>query len=330
MQEPNEPRIVFLGGTGRCGTNIACHVLSRSPSVAALPFEYRFVIDPGGIVDFYNSVRTWSPFIYDARVRELERLLRDVSRRNVGDRMSKGVTRLIDSSGRTIAPSRYADWELERWIPHFDQHVSSLMDLLVEEQFPACWPGAESFALRPRVRRSRYRTQAEVAAILRGFFHRCVEEILAAQQAQVFVEDNTWNALLARELAELFPSARLIHMVRDPRDTVASLVTQRWAPSDLRQAVRFYQSMMRRWQDIEPALPAGFYIVVRLEDMVARPEVEIGRMCTFIGLDHHAGMFEVDLGASNQGRWRTDLDAGEREFIGSELAEFVDALGYER
>jgi len=52
---PNSVAVVFCGGTGRCGTNVLKRVFARHPEVYTLPFEIRFLLDPGGIIDFYTS-----------------------------------------------------------------------------------------------------------------------------------------------------------------------------------------------------------------------------------------------------------------------------------
>ena len=60
--------MILVGGTGRCGTSILKEILATHPNAASLPFEYRFIIDPDGIIDFYASyTATWSPYIADRK-----------------------------------------------------------------------------------------------------------------------------------------------------------------------------------------------------------------------------------------------------------------------
>ena len=68
------PRHVAVGGTGRSGTNLLKQILSEHSQVHTLPFEHRFVIDPGGVIDFYHGFAdSWSPFVADRKLRDLER-----------------------------------------------------------------------------------------------------------------------------------------------------------------------------------------------------------------------------------------------------------------
>ena len=48
-------KVIFIGGSGRSGTNILRKLLSKHSQVASLPFEHRFIIDPDGIIDFFYN-----------------------------------------------------------------------------------------------------------------------------------------------------------------------------------------------------------------------------------------------------------------------------------
>jgi hypothetical protein len=59
-------KMIFVGGTGRSGTSIVKELIAAHPGAASLPFEYRFIIDPDGLVDFYTSyTAAWSPYLAD-------------------------------------------------------------------------------------------------------------------------------------------------------------------------------------------------------------------------------------------------------------------------
>ncbi len=51
----NEMKIFFSCGTGRSGTTILRKIFSRHSKVFAFPFESRFIVDPDGLVDLYES-----------------------------------------------------------------------------------------------------------------------------------------------------------------------------------------------------------------------------------------------------------------------------------
>jgi tetratricopeptide (TPR) repeat protein len=86
------------------------------------------------------------------------------------------------------------------------------------------------------------------------------------------------------------PNARVIHMRRDPVDTCLSCFSKRffghvpWSYdlAELGRYYRAYEAMMSHWRT---ALPDGFMIEVRYEDLVADLEVQTRRMLAHIGLD---------------------------------------------
>jgi hypothetical protein len=48
-------KMILIGGTGRSGTSIVKEILANHPDASSLPFEYRFIIDPDGLADFYTG-----------------------------------------------------------------------------------------------------------------------------------------------------------------------------------------------------------------------------------------------------------------------------------
>jgi hypothetical protein len=80
-----------------------------------------------------------------------------------------------------------------------------------------------------------------------------------------------------------FPEARILHMVRDPRDRYASVV-KRWkrvkggvgaATAMWLDSMALGERNQRRWPDR--------YLIVRYEDLASRPEESVRDICAFIG-----------------------------------------------
>lgn len=77
-----------------------------------------------------------------------------------------------------------------------------------------------------------------------------------------------------------FPDARIVHIVRDPRATVASLARMPWAPSSLGMVNLFALAQ------VEALAPFRSRIhEVRLEDLLADPEAELRKVLAFVGED---------------------------------------------
>lgn len=324
-----QTQIVFIGGSGRSGTNITRQVLASHSMVASLPFEYRFIVDPDGIVDFYHSYSAlWSPFMADRRLKRLERLLADLGSEPFFHRTLGEVIRLLDPGRSLISPRRYHGWQLDEHLPRFRQHCRTLVSNLTEFSFSAQWVGTESYRFRPRIYSAGPIDRSELAKVLGDFIRKVIGDLARSQGKSCYVEDNTWNILFANELIDLVPRAKIIHVYRDPRDVVASYVNQRWAPNDPKQAARWYVTLMQRWFDIRSSLAAGSYIELKLEDLVVETEETLRQLCRFVDIPFESKLMETDLSRSNSGRWRREFSTRTQEDVQSVLGEFITSLGY--
>jgi hypothetical protein len=116
----------------------------------------------------------------------------------------------------------------------------------------------------------------------------------------------------ANEIMAVYPDARMIHMVRDPRDRYeASLAlwprgrgrvggaTARW-----RYSIDLGERNRRRYPER--------YLFVRYEDLVTRPEETARRVCEFVGVGYEAEMLELE----GMPTYRAKLEASVRAFGG--------------
>ncbi len=329
-QQAPAPKILMVGGTGRSGTSITKEIIARHPQAASLPFEYRFIIDPDGLVDFYaSSAAIWSPYMADRRLKRLERFLKRLGREAVHHRLFSGLVQRWDPVGKCCSPRAYHGWELSRHLPNFDQHVDTLMSELVEFSFPACWVGTESYKPHPKIYHAPPRYRQELAEVLGDFIRSVIGDLLEQRGKAFFVEDNTWNILFAREILELLPDAKIIHVYRDPRDVVASFTHQRWSPADKEQGALWYRSIMNHWFDVRSDLPVDSYYELSLEQLVSSPGRVVQGICEFADIPFHASMLEVDLSHSHTGRWRREYSQEEKSRVLDVLGDIIGELGYQ-
>lgn len=322
-------RVVFIGGTGRCGTNILRKILAKHSEVVTLPFEYRFIIDPDGIVDFYRTyAETWSPYMADRRLKRLETLLNGLARQSLLSKTLGRILSAFDGNGKFVSPRRYFGYELKRHIPHFEQYVSELLFELREFSYSGSWVGTESYAVFPKIYYTGPKCQDELDGPLSNFLRKVVHSLLERANAKVYVEDNTWNILFARELLQLLPEAKILHIYRDPRDVVASFSKQRWCPTDKEQAAIWYRSIIARWFSIRPDLPANSYYEFKLEDLVNSTKSVVKEICEFVGLSYERQMLDIDLSKSHSGRWEKEYSEEERRDVHEVLGEVIKKLGY--
>lgn len=293
--------LILVGGTGRCGTKIAKAVLSLHSDICSLPFEWRFLTDPGGIVDFYAGITaSWSPYIVNHKLNHLEKLLRSLAN--------------PDSEP-------YAGWDLDQHIPGYSHHVSGLLPFIKGPLYSCKWHGSELPAYR-----TPYMGKEALAVILGGFVTNIVESLSKKHNADIVMSDETWSILFAKELLEIMPTMKLIHIYRDPRDVVDSMTHQRWCPDDHHSAAMFYKSIMDRWIEVRKYIPSDRFIEVSLESLINDTLGTLSMLCYHIGVKYEEQMTAIDLSKGNIGRW-------EKGFAGNEavlpiLEPYVQMLGY--
>lgn len=289
--------IVFIGGTGRSGTNILLKILKKHSQVAGLFFEKRFILDPDGIIDFYHSYQNWSPYLANVKIKRLEKLFLDLSR---------------------TGSENYADWELSKHIPNYEEYVKELILELKEFSYKADWWASNNSELyygRPK-------SKQELAEIFAAFLRKI------ADKDKVYIEDATWSILFADPLSQILPEAKFINIYRDPRDVVASLIKQRWAPKDPKQAAVYYKDIINQWFLNRSKLDQKSFYEFKLEDLVNNPEDIIKKVCQFLNIDYEPEMIDLDLSKANVGCFKEEFSENEKEEINEILEDIIIKLGY--
>lgn len=93
------------------------------------------------------------------------------------------------------------------------------------------------------------------------------------------------------EIRRVFPDALFIHLVRDGRDVVRSLMEMKIY--DLREAAALWSKRVRTAMDFEQRYPTQ-YLEIRYEALVTTPEMVIKRICSFLGLEFRESMLRHD------------------------------------
>ena len=112
----------------------------------------------------------------------------------------------------------------------------------------------------------------------------------------------------------LWPHARYVHLVRDPRDVARSVLQKGWA-GNLYQASGIWIQAEDCWESLATHLVADQAIELHYEDLVAQTEVELSRICKFIGVEFAPSMLDYQVDApqypppnhSLASQWKTKL-----------------------
>ena len=115
---------------------------------------------------------------------------------------------------------------------------------------------------------------------------------------KVFIDKNPFNVVRLPLIYKLFPDARIIFAVRDPRDVVLSCFRRRFNvnPStyellDLGRAAAFYDGNMRLAEILRTKQPMAEHRLV-YERLVSDFEAESKAACAFIGVDWRADLLD--------------------------------------
>ena len=176
---------------------------------------------------------------------------------------------------------------------------------------------------------SRYKSKEVLANVLGNFLVTNIDDYISLNNKKFFVEDNTWNILFAKELSELIPQSKMVHLVRDPRDVIASFMEQRWCPNDFNRALKMYKAIIMKWFDIQETLPHDYCKVVKLEDLVSEPEKVIRSICSFSNIPFHFRLLKIKLNESNSGRWKSTFSKEDLQNVAKELSNVFKRLNYE-
>lgn len=326
----SSPIGIFIGGTGRSGTNILKETLSLHPDMAALPFEPRFSVDPDGVFPTYRGLSGGaSPFEMNVLLTRLERFLNRLSKRSLIDIISIYIETLLRPvCGSQLNLRAYKEWELEEHFPSYNLACKKLINDLSSAEYFGVWPGRLRVGPRAKNRISLSSSDPRLVLVFQEFYTKIYKEFLTLKKSKVVVDDNTYNLMYAKELAALLPNSHLVHVVRDPRDVVASFLHQRWSPSNVNSAIVFYKVAMDNILKSLNGIEGERLTIIRLEDFCQRPNEYIRKLEDKVGLSCGREFSKDDFLNSNQGRWQKDIPKYKHEKLNQELEAYIQNFGY--
>lgn len=135
-------------------------------------------------------------------------------------------------------------------------------------------------------------------------------------------------------IADLWPDARFVHIVRDPRDVARSCIVMGWS-GHVWQASETWLRAEQQVGTLAARLGGEQMIRVRYEDLVIDPRRELGRIIDFLDLRWHENIFSaIDRSTYDRPdstliqQWRHKLSAREVELVESRCQELMMRWGY--
>lgn len=152
-------------------------------------------------------------------------------------------------------------------------------------------------------------------------------------------------------LARSFAQARFVHLIRDGRNVVSSLLDYPHGPTRFVDGVEYWRYRVSAGRRAGARLGPDRYLEIRYEALVDDPEAALREICAFIELPYEpemlayhsrAGQLLTGIADPNQHKnisrpptrdirdWRTTMPARETELFDLLAGDLLDELGYER
>jgi LPS sulfotransferase NodH len=168
--------------------------------------------------------------------------------------------------------------------------------------------------------------ESEVPELIRSF----------VKQKQTATKILTLNIHRGFEkIPPIFPDARYIHLLRDPRDVGLSSIKMGWA-GNAYYGIDHWIETEKSWNRLRAVLNKDQFIEVKYEDLVSSPQEFISQICQFLKLDLEQEMFEFSKTSSydqiNQKslyRWKNELSHQENQAIEYKISDLLNQKAYE-
>ncbi len=99
------------------------------------------------------------------------------------------------------------------------------------------------------------------------------------------------------KLPEIWPEAKYIFLVRDPRDVARSCVQMGWVGTPW-YGTTYWLEAYQEWCTLRELVPKESTLEIRFEDLVADANSQLERACSFLGIQFHECMLEIDKDTS--------------------------------
>lgn len=133
----------------------------------------------------------------------------------------------------------------------------------------------------------------------------------------------------------IFPNARYVHLLRDPRDAAKSAIGMGWA-GNVFHGVDHWIKSERDFERLAAKTPTDRIYRLRNEDLIKAPERELAKLCAFLGVAYDPAMLNypshTTYGPPDPAlieQWRRVLTPREIELIESKVRPMMVERGYE-
>lgn len=292
-ERPENPQLLFIGGTGRSGTHVLSQLLANHSRYARVPIEARFHVNPQGFPDLLAGKVGPEQFLrklkrfWWRRIRAGE-VAPVVARRIAFGRKVRGLHKIVERDRFDAAIDEFE----QTWPTDLESACRNLfLDLL--------WPIAAE-AGKPGLIEMSCFTIAEAPTLHRLF-----------PQASFI---------------------HTVRDGRDAGSSKVSKRQKRSHPRDGSEGIRWWEGRLRRIETGIRAMPEGSVLTISLDELVAGDREEVyGQVLSYLGIEDEPAMrkfFEEEMSASaaHKERWREGLSDDQQQALVAEYEKTLDRL----
>lgn len=155
------------------------------------------------------------------------------------------------------------------------------------------------------------------------------------REERISLNEKVYLPVLHRDpgrLLQVFPQARFIHLLRDPRDVARSSMGMGWAGNTW-YGIDHWIETERSWDRMR--VPEDRICLVRYEELLQAPEAQLTRLCDFLGVPFSPDMMNYSERSTYEPvdptlayQWRRKQTAQEVSEVEHKLGDLLTARGY--
>ena len=217
-----------------------------------------------------------------------------------------------------------------RSFPYFIAHQGKYGDLGIDQNFMQLWRDIrKSFVGQPRFMPQSIPPPAASPRTAAGILDHIMKHLARAQGKEIWCEKSPMHVHHLQLLAEAFPKAKFIHVIRDGRDCAASF-HRRWRFNPIRTVFRWKQAVGSGMQ--QGRALGSRYHEVRYEEITESPEAAFRDIFWFLGLPYEptvlvAGRSRTGAAASKELKVTRNLRRADDYFSPTTIARMESVAG---
>lgn len=211
-------------------------------------------------------------------------------------------------------------------------------DILATHDFRYWNPVPDGVAVKAAIQR------LDIVDVLGGFLAVWTRQI----GKQRWGEKTPGHAFYWQQILERHPDARVVHIVRDPRDVALSLLRARFGEKTVFMAAWQWRRYLEQIARVKALVPSGRFHELRYEDLLQDPETAMRSVCAFLDEPYDDGMLQFHenfapygtdvvnegnlrrpLLTSNTGKWSAELSPKETGIVETVAGDLLRQKGYE-